>query len=177
MEREQQDNATVWALALADLTNSVLTNYGNATGAAFDLTNMSNLAGMSRNSSSSKSTMTPNSNNSSVNNMTKATIVEEAAYQSAQYLANKSMLRLFNDMLKPLTLSANIVMGNNATTTGFSSNKNVASSLNDLEANLIQLRDAINNKAAPNEVMTIAQTGIHTLLMKIYGFTLAQEES
>jgi hypothetical protein len=67
--------------------------------------------------------------------MTKAAIVDEAAYQSAQYLANKSMLRLFNNILKPLTLSANILIGKNATTTDISSNNNVTSSLNDLNKN------------------------------------------
>src|ERR671918_229928 len=46
VESEQLNNATTWAMALADLTNVVLSNYGNATGAPFDLTDMSNLPGM-----------------------------------------------------------------------------------------------------------------------------------
>ena len=33
-------------LGSADLVNTVLSDYGNATGASFDLTEMSNLAGM-----------------------------------------------------------------------------------------------------------------------------------
>jgi hypothetical protein len=173
IEMDQQNNATVWALALADLTNTVLNNYGNATGSPFDLRNMSAMTGTAQ-SGSNNNTMMPNSNSSVTNNMTSASIVDEATYQSAQYLANKSMLKLFNDVLKPLTLTANNTMGNNATTT---SNNNVTSSLNDLDANLMRLSDAINNKAAPNEVMTTAHTGIHPLLMKIYGLTLAQDES
>ena len=36
----------MWALVLADLVNTVLADYGNATGAPFDLTDVSNLAGM-----------------------------------------------------------------------------------------------------------------------------------
>jgi hypothetical protein len=205
IEMDQQNNATVWALSLAELTNTVLSNYGNATGSPFDLRNMSAMSGMQGMQTNQTSNMTmamsndqmhmPNksSNNtmpmtanatSSVSNMTSTTsIVDEAAYQSAQYLANNSMLKLFDDMLKPLTLSANNTMGNNATnTTSQEANisnitSNVTSSLNDLEANVMELRDAINNKAAPNEVMTIAHTGIHPLLMKIYNLTLAQDES
>lgn len=179
VEREEQDNATTWAMALADLTNTVLSNYGNATGSAFDLTNMSNMAETSSNTTNNNnnSPMTANST-SSMSNMT-TTIVNTAAYQSAQYLANKSTLQLFNDMLKPLTLSSNNIMVN--TTTASTSqeaasnltadNNNITSSLNDLEAHLVQLRDEINNKASPNEVMMIAHTKIHPLLMQIYGLT------
>ncbi len=78
-------------------------------------------------------------------------------------------------MLKPLTQSANNIMGNNATTSSASQqvtgSNNVTVSLNDLEANLMQLRDAINNEASPNEVMMIAHTKIHPLLMQIHGST------
>lgn len=178
VEREEQDNATTWAMALADLTNTVLSNYGNATGSAFDLTNMSNMAETSSNTTNNNNNpMTANST-SSMSNMT-TTIVNTAAYQSAQYLANKSTLQLFNDMLKPLTLSSNNTMVNTATASTSqeaasnltADNNNITSSLNDLETHLVQLRDEINNKASPNEVMMIAHTKIHPLLMQIYGLT------
>ncbi|MDQ3848843.1 MAG: hypothetical protein M3261_07810, partial [Thermoproteota archaeon] len=52
IESTQQDNATTWAMTLADLVNVILSNYGNATGASFDLTNMSNMAGNSNSSMS-----------------------------------------------------------------------------------------------------------------------------
>src|SRR5215210_6135751 len=129
VESEQQNNATTWALTLADLVNVVLSDYGNATGASFDLTDMSNMVGMggmqlndtnnmtmmtgdehvqmSANSSSDANTMTMGANaTSSMSNMT-AIIIDAAAYQSAQYLANNTILRLFNDTLKPLTLGSN----------------------------------------------------------------------
>jgi hypothetical protein len=178
VEREEQDNATTWAMALADLTNTVLSNYANATGSAFDLTNMSNMAETSSNTTNNNNNpMTANST-SSMSNMT-TTIVNTAAYQSAQYLANKSTLQLFNDMLKPLTLSSNNTMVNTATASTSqeaasnltADNNNITSSLNDLETHLVQLRDEINNKASPNEVMMIAHTKIHPLLMQIYGLT------
>lgn len=184
VEREQLDNVTTWAMALADLTNTVLNNYGNATGSAANLTNTSNMTGMSSNSSgiNTNSPMTANST-SSMSHMT-TTIVNTAAYQSAQYLANKSILKMFNDNLKPLTLTSNNTMVNNANastspeTAGnltASNNNNIISSLNNLQTSLLQLRDEINNRASTNEVMTTAHSGIHPLLMKTYGLTLAQE--
>src|SRR5215218_3995237 len=83
IEPDQQNNATTWAMALGDLVNVVLSDYGKATGAAFDLTNMSNLAGVGGNSSSSSSnnnTMTMSANaSSSMSNITTTTIVDKAA--------------------------------------------------------------------------------------------------
>ncbi len=109
VESEQQNNATTWALALADLVNVVLSDYGNATGASFDLTDMSNLAGMetdhannitmttsdeqmqmSANSSSDANTMTMGANaTSSMSNMTAIIIdasgLPECSIFSKQY--------------------------------------------------------------------------------------------
>ena len=44
IEQEQRDNATIQALAFADLIDSILANYGNAYAVDFDMTNMSNMA-------------------------------------------------------------------------------------------------------------------------------------
>ena len=184
VEMEQQDNATVWALALADLTDTVLNDYANAPGSAANLTNTANLAGISSNGSSgnTNSSVTANTT-SSTSNMSTA-IVNTAAYQSAQYLANKSMLNIFNDMLKPLSLTSNNTMANDSNTSTSigstdnltaNSNNNTTSSLSDLQTQLLQLRDEINNKADPSDVMMTAHSGILSLLMKIYGLTLAQE--
>ncbi|MFL6491702.1 MAG: hypothetical protein ACJ70O_01220 [Nitrososphaera sp.] len=208
VEGEQQNNATTWALALGDLVNVVLTDYGNATGASFDLTDMSNMVGtggmqlndttnsttmmasgehvqVSANTSSEATTMTMGANaTSSMSNMT-ANIVDAAAYQSAQYLANNTILRLFNDTLKPLTVSSNETSAdknNNATTTTHEAQDNsttpdgnMNSSIGKLEAGLLQLKDDINAKTTPNEVMMTAHINIHPLLMQIYGLTLEQE--
>jgi hypothetical protein len=206
VESEQQNNATTWALALADLVNAVLSDYGNATGASFDLTDMSNMAGMggmqlkdinnmtmmtsdehvqmsSNNSEANAMTMGTNAS-SSIDNMT-VTIVDTAGYQSAQYLANNTILRLFNDTLKPLTMSSNETSpddNNNATTTtqegqdnSPTPDGNVASNIDKLEAGMLQLKDNINDKATPNEVMMTAHLNIHPILMQIYGLTLEQE--
>ena len=44
IDQEQRDNATIQALAFADLVDSILANYGNAYAVDFDMTNMSNMA-------------------------------------------------------------------------------------------------------------------------------------
>jgi hypothetical protein len=43
IDQEQRDNATIQALAFADLVDSILANYGNAYAVNFDMTNMSNM--------------------------------------------------------------------------------------------------------------------------------------
>jgi hypothetical protein len=169
VESEQQNNATTWAMVLADLVNVVLSDYGNATGSSFDLTDISNMAEANATSSTS--------------NMTTTTIVDTAAYQSAQYLVNNTILQLFNDTLKPLTVSSNGTSSdnNNATTMTQGGQDtspaagNMTSDIDQLEANLLQLKDDINGKATPHEIMMTVHLNIHPLLMQSYGLTLEQE--
>lgn len=169
VESEQQNNATTWAMVLADLANVVLGDYGNATGSSFDLTDISNIAQANATSSTS--------------NMTTTTIVDTAAYQSAQYLVNNTILQLFNDTLKPLTVSSNGTSSdnNNATTMTQGGQDtspaagNMTSDIDQLEANLLQLKDDINGKATPHEIMMTVHLNIHPLLMQSYGLTLEQE--
>jgi hypothetical protein len=208
VESDQQNNATLWASVLADLVNVVLSDYGNATGASFDLTDMSNLAGMgggmeidqgnnmtmmmttnesmqmSDNSSGDNMTTMGTNFNSSTRNMT-TTIVDEGAYQSAQYLANNTLLQLFSDTLKPLTISTNETTADSDTNTTAmtqegqetsSPSNNVTSNIDELEAGLMQLRDAIDGKANPYEVMIAAHVEVHPLLMQIYGLTIENQE-
>jgi hypothetical protein len=209
VESEQQNNATTWAMVLADLVNVVLSNYGNATSAPFDLTNMSNLAGMegmemdhsgnmtmmtmmdedqmqmSGNSTDNNTlTMTANAPTSPMGNMTTTTIVDAAAYQSAQYLANNTTLQLFNNVLKPLTISANETStdDNNATVmaqqqgqNNVTLGNNMTSNIDALEAKLLQLKDDINGKVTPLEVMTTVHLGIHPLLIQLYGLAIEDE--
>lgn len=209
VESDQQNNATMWASVLADLVNVVLSDYGNATGASFDLTEMANLAGMGGMEMDQGNNMTmmmttdetmqmSGNNNSSVDNMTTmgtnfnsstsnttTTIVDEAAYQSAQYLANNTLLQLFSDTLKPLTISTNETAdGSDTNTTAITQEgqetsspaNNVTSNIDELEAGLMQLRDAINDKANPYEVMIAAHVKVHPLLMQIYGLTIENQE-
>lgn len=210
IESEQQNNATTWAMTLADLVNTVLSEYGNATG-SFDLTNMSNIAGMegmemgpadnnntvtamggeqmqmSTNSTNHNMAMEANSTTSSISNMT-AIVVDQSTYQSAQYISNNTILQLFTDRLKPLTLGANessSETGNAATTDNTTvmtqeeqqqtSAGDLTSNIDELESSLILLRDNIENKASPTEVMTTVHLQIHPLLMRMYGLTMAPQ--
>ena len=52
---------------------------------------------------------------------------------------------------------------------------NMTSNIGKLEAGLLQLKDDINGKATPNEVMITAHVNIHPLLLQIYGLVLEQE--
>jgi hypothetical protein len=203
VESDQRNNATTWALALADLVNVVLSDYGNATG-SFDLTDMRNMAGMegmegghahangtnnatmmmdnvqmqmSENSTDNNTTMQANStSSSSMGNMsTTNNIVNQAAYQSAQYISNTTILRLFNETLKPLTMGADGAsneLGNATVGTGEEQQAtagNMTSNIDELEAHLMLLKDNIANKTSPTEVMRTAHLQIHPLLMQMYG--------
>src|ERR687892_2751765 len=193
VESEQLNNATTWAMVLADLTNVLLSNYGNATGAAFDLTDMANLAemeGQGANITSEGINNNTTLGNATASNVTTNTIiVDEAAYQTAQYLAGNTMLQLFNDMLKPLTTTsagANSTTGNNSdnsTTvqqldndTLSTSDNNATAGIEELEMSLLQLRDYVNSKASPREVMAIPHLEIHPMLIQLYGLTPEDEE-
>ncbi|NHI04601.1 hypothetical protein DYY67_0359 [Candidatus Nitrosotalea sp. TS] len=76
-----QNNSTVQALAIVNVINEVLKDYGTAIGSTIDLTNMDN---MNMNSSSSGNGM---SGMSGMSKTTSTPIVNVAAYQSAQALA------------------------------------------------------------------------------------------
>jgi hypothetical protein len=133
--------------------------------------------------SSDNNTMTMAANTTSpMSNMT-STIVDVVGYQSAQYLANNTILQLFNDTLKPLTISANETSTdiNNATAMAqegqdnLTPASNMTSNIDKLEVMLLQLRDDINDKVTPNEVMTTVHLGIHPLLIELYGLTIEHE--
>lgn len=201
VESEQQNNATTWAMVLANLTNTILSKYGNATGAAFDLTDETNLSGIegedaqvSGEGINNNSAMPENRTTSNVT--TSTIIVDEAAYQTAQYLANNTVLQLFNDMLKPFTTTGatgpngttamnidNITtaqqqqqLDNGTLSTSNDNSNNATAGIDELEKNLLQLRDNVNSKASPNEVMTIAHLKIYPMLIQLYGLTPETEE-
>jgi hypothetical protein len=166
-------NTTIQPLAFADLVDSLLINYGNAYAVNFDMTNMSNMAMMSGNSSSMMmSGMVNNSinnSNSSMNmgsmNMSSSTmnmdsntnrnysLVDMTDYQSAQTLATKAQ-EIFNTELKP------IAPGNSS---AFVVN---------LENGITQLNNSIKNKASPVDVMMIVHTQIHPNLLEAFNLKL-----
>jgi hypothetical protein len=92
-------------------------------------------------------------------------------------------LQLFDDTLKPLTISSGGTPSNNNATTMTQERQSTSpaagnitsSNIDKLEAGLMQLRDDINSKATPNEVMITAHLNINPVLMQIYGLTVEQE--
>src|SRR5918996_2793485 len=124
IEQEDLENATIQALAFADLVNSILENYGNAYAVDFDMTNMSNMVmnGLSNNNMSTNGN--DNDSNKEMNSMNmsssstvvgmdvgggegsesginSSSLVNLTDYQSAQALAAKA-LEIFNTELRPI---------------------------------------------------------------------------
>jgi hypothetical protein len=182
IDQEQRDNATIQALAFADLVDSILANYGNAYAVNFDMTNMSNMIMTGSNNDSSMATdnMTAsegnnsNSMNMEFHNMSMESmhssssamnddggaidvnsnsLVNMSNYQSSQALSVKA-LDIFNTELKPIIP---------ADATAFATN---------LENALIQLNNAIRNKSSPMDIMMIAHMQIHPNLLQIFGLGL-----
>jgi ElaB/YqjD/DUF883 family membrane-anchored ribosome-binding protein len=178
IEQEQRDNATIQALAFADLIDSILANYGNAYAVDFDMTNMSNMAmtGSNNDSTMAMDNMiaSEGNNNNNSNSMSMESIDNSATtmneggagemnrnyslvnmsnYQSAQALSTKA-LEAYNTELKP------IISGS---ATAFATN---------LENALTQLNDAIRNKASPMDIMMIVHMQVHPNLLQTFGLGL-----
>jgi hypothetical protein len=176
IEQEQKDNATIQALAFADLVDGILVNYGNAYAVDFDMTNISNMAIMVGKSSSmamSNSTADDDNNSNSSNSMNTDSmdmssssmmmnmesnnrnyvLVDMADYQSAQALAAKAQ-EIFNTELK-------VIAPNNS-----------SAFINNLEKGLTQLNDVIRNKSSPMDIMMIVHMQVHPNLLRTFGLGL-----
>lgn len=166
-------NTTIQPLAFADLVDSLLINYGNAYAVDFDMTNMSNMAMMSGNSSSmvmsgmvnnsinnSNSSMNMDSTNmsSSAMNMDSNmnrnySLVDITDYQSAQALVTKAQ-EIFNTEFKLIAPG------------------NTSIFITNLENGITQLNNSIKNKASPMDVMMIVHTQIHPNLLGAFNLKL-----
>jgi hypothetical protein len=177
-------DAKLEALALANVIDGVLINYGNAYHVGFDMTNMSNMVMIGNNNSPSSMVMNnpvtqnnPGSSNMNMNmnmqsmntssntmTMTKHgsemntgySLVNMSDYQSAQALAAKAS-EIFNTKLKLTTMN---------------NNKNVTAFVTNLEKGLTQLNDSISSKASPLDVMMIVHTQIHPNLLEAFNLQL-----
>jgi hypothetical protein len=147
IDPQQRQNSSVWALTFAEIVDATLRDYGKATGAQFDLTNMTNMGSMSMSSSNS-------SNDNKSANMAK--IINQTSYQSAQFLANRTLVDLFDNKLKMMTST-----NSNASTP-------TRAQVDQLESGITALRNAINSKVSPQGVMMIVHGKIHPLLIQIY---------
>ena len=180
IDPQQRQNSSIWALAFAEIVDATLRDYGRATGAQFDFTNMANMGSMSmgdsNNSMKISSSMTgPSSSsntkmiltNSSSNNndnmsANMAKIINQTSYQSAQFLANHTLVDLFNNKLKMMTGTNSNIASSSSTIIPTSTQ------IDQLESGITALRNAINSKVSPQEVMMIVHGKIHPLLIQIY---------
>jgi hypothetical protein len=174
IEQEQRNNATIQALALVDLTNMLLEDYGNAYAVRFDMTNMSDMTIMGSNNNSMVATndmsAVGNNNNmnmSSVNTTSNmimnmgiggetnksSSIVNMSSYQSGQALAAKAM-ETYDSELKPIAP------------------RNAAAFLANLENGLTQFNDAVRNRASPMGIMVIVNTQVQPSLRQAFGLEL-----
>lgn len=162
-----QRNSTSLALVVANIVDDILRKYGTAFDIGYDLTNMSNMAGMrisnmSDGSSSSHSmdmTGTSNSgNNTLIGHPNTSTMRDNDLllvdnYETAQILAD-NVNKIFSEDLRSQSPVSETV------------------NLDKLEKNLSQLKNAIEIKASPEALMGIVHIQIHPTLQKIYDLKL-----
>ena len=185
IEQEDLENATIQALAFADLVNSILDNYGNAYAVDFDMTNMSNMV-MNGQSNNNMSTMTmsnmdingnDNDSNKEMNSMnmsTSSTVVgmdvgggkgSESGINSSSSLANMT------DFQSAQALAAKALEIFNVELKPMAPN-NSSVLLTNLENGLTQLNASIRNKASPMDIMMIVHTQIHPNTLQAFSLRL-----
>ena len=178
-DRDLDQNTELHALALANVIDELLINYGKAYHVGFDMTNMSNMVMTGKNSSNPNYMVMSNlgtGNNSGISNMkmnmpstntssNTMTMMKQddkmnmgyslsniSDYQSAQGLAAKAF-EIFNTKLKH---------------TKPSDNKKVLTFLTNLENGLTHLTDSIAKKDSPLDIMMIVHTQIHPNLLEAF---------
>jgi hypothetical protein len=177
-------NSTTQALALADLVDSILINYGNAHAVDFDMTNMSNMVMMGGRNSSDLMTMSGmddannniNGNNSNKNmnmnmdsmNMSSISsldmdnnIKSDRDYSLVDVTDYQSAQALatkaqdiFNTELKPMAPN------------------NSSAFITNLENSFTELDDAIQSKSSPMDIMMKVHTQIHPNLLEAFNLPL-----
>jgi hypothetical protein len=147
---------------MVELIDKVLSNYGDAYAAGFDMTNMSMMmsgGGSDGGMQSMMSSMDMGTDNMSMSNMSisEATLINVTNYQTAKVLAMKAQ-ELFDSQL----INASLAKG--------SGTEN--QSIDNIAAALKELVTSIDNKASPMEIMTIVHTKLHPNLLTAYGLKL-----
>ena len=184
IEQEDLENATIQALAFADLVNSILENYGNAYAVDFDITNMSNMV-MNGQGNNNMNTMTmsnmdtngnDNDSNKEMNSMnmsSSSTVVgmdvggegSESGINSSSSLVNLTdyqsaqalaakALEIFNTELRPIAPN------------------NSSALLTNLENGLTDLNASIRNKASSMDIMMIVHTQIHPNILQAFNLRM-----
>jgi hypothetical protein len=159
-----QRNSTTLALVVANVVDEILRKYGTAFDIGYDLTNMSNMAGMRMpNMDMDMTTIQSNSNSNTLDghsNMSMKITTEDNLtsvnihdYETSQVLAN-NINEIFEEDLRPQSSVSETV------------------NVDKLERNLKQLEHAIVNKAPPEALMEIVHIQIHPTLQQVYDLEL-----
>jgi hypothetical protein len=180
-KKVKEQNAKIEALALANVIDSVLINYGNAHQVGFDMTNMSNMVIPTNNDNAVSMIMnnSPGGNMSATANMSmnmkmhslnssssamtqhdnelndRYSLVNVSDYQSAQALVVKAS-NIFNDKLKFTEID----------------NKNITRYITNLENGLTQLNNLVAKKDSPLNAMMTVHTEIHPNLLEAFSLQL-----
>jgi hypothetical protein len=202
IEQEQRDNATIRALAFADLVDSTLANYGNAYDVEFDMTDMSNMVMMDGDQDHSMTmenmTASEGNNNNSMNMKSHNMSMES----NDMSMESNDMSMESNDMsMESMDSSSTAVnegggemsrnnllvnMSNYQTAQVLSAKAleiyntelkpfvpaGATAFATNLEDALTELNDAIKNKSLPMDIMMIAHTQIHPNLLQTFGLGL-----
>ena len=177
----KEQNAKIEALALANVIDSILTNYGNAYHVGFDMTNMSNMVMTVNNSNLVPMVMnnSVNGNNSATNNMNmnmKLHTMNSSSNTTTQHggeMSNGYSLVNVSDYqsAQALTIKASEIFNNKLKSTNMN-DKNVTGFITNLENGLTQLNNLVAKKDSPLDVMMVVHTQIHPNLLEAFNLEL-----
>lgn len=170
IDPDQLNNSTIQVLAVAELLDEVLRNYGDAFAVGYDMTNMSmmttdgyNNTNNSNENSSIHSISTMNmgdgDDNMSMEDMSNSNdiLINTTDFQTAQALALK-VQELFDNQIMNSSLSEG--------------SETADQTINNVSAALEDLVRSIDGKASPMDIMMIIHTRIHPNLMAAFGLQL-----
>lgn len=168
IDPDQLNNSTIQMLAVVELLDEVLKNYGDAFAVGYDMTNMSMMTmdgNNNTNYSSIHSISTMNmgggdgSDNMSMEDMSNSndTLINTTDYQTAQALAMK-VQELFDNQIMNSSLSEG--------------SETADQTISSISAALGDLVTSIDGKASPMDIMMIVHTRIHPNLMTAFGLQL-----
>lgn len=179
----KEQNAKIEALALANVIDSVLINYGNAYHVGFDMTNMSNMVMIEKNNNAVPMTMnnSVNGNNSATNNMnmninmnmhTMNTSSNTTTQHGGEMSDGYSVVNVSDyQTAQALTIKASEIFNNKLKSTNMN-NKNITGWITNLENGLTQLNNLIAKKDSPLDVMMVVHTQIHPNLLEAFSLQL-----
>jgi hypothetical protein len=175
----KEQNAKTEALALANVIDSVLVNYGNAYQVGFDMTNMSNMVMPSKNGNTVPMIMNnlSDAKMSAIGNMNMTVhplnTSSNALPQHGNEMNDDYLLVNISDYqsAKALMIKASKILNDKLRFTEIN-NKNITGYITNLEYGLTQLNNVIANRDSPMDVMMVVHTKIHPNLLEAFSLQL-----